>query len=178
MIWKLLAMVLLAGDPEGPAPDSLPAPLCQAIQDVALEWEIRDCREIFLDDPANPRGGLYLLRQRRAELHGAPPVHDVLRFPDRDFCRDVITFNRAYRHHLDAAGSTRLHRFQEYADAIRETDRLYECWDLMRDASSAYYYTVHRRQALKQLKTLIGPAAYYAAEMPPWVPVWRFQEAP
>jgi hypothetical protein len=33
-----------------------------------------------------------------------------------------------------------------------------------------------RRQALKQLRTLIGAEAYYTGQLPPHVPLWRFEE--
>ena len=46
----------------------------------------------------------------------------------------------------------------------------------MRDARCEYYYITVRRQALKRLRTMIGAEAYDAAELPPYVPLWRFLE--
>jgi hypothetical protein len=60
--------------------------------------------------------------------------------------------------------------------ALKETDSLYQVWDSVRDARCEYYYITVRRQALKRLQQMIGPDAYNAANLPPHVPLWRFQE--
>ena len=60
--------------------------------------------------------------------------------------------------------------------ALKETDWLYQIWDAVRDARCEYYYVTVRRQALKRLQTMLGSEAYSAADLPPYVPVWRFQE--
>jgi hypothetical protein len=59
---------------------------------------------------------------------------------------------------------------------LRETDDLYRVWDAIRDARCESFYITTRRMALKRLRDLIGPEAYYAGHLPPYVPTWRFQE--
>jgi hypothetical protein len=46
----------------------------------------------------------------------------------------------------------------------------------VRDARCEYYYVTVRRQALKRLKDMLGEDDYYAAKLPPHVPIWRFEE--
>ena len=61
--------------------------------------------------------------------------------------------------------------------ALQETDRLYQVWDKVRDARCPYYYVTVRRQALKQLRELVGEDSYYSGNLPPCVPLWHFREA-
>jgi hypothetical protein len=118
---------------------------------------------------------LKLLRRRYQELANAPPVSDCQRFPDRATISDLLTFNRAYRQHLDSRLSVELVRWWDLREAVQEADRLYQVWDTVRDARCDYYYVTVRRQALKRLRDTIGPEAYYGGQLPPHVPLWRFQ---
>jgi hypothetical protein len=100
-------------------------------------------------------------------------VFDALRFPHRELACELLTFNRAYHSHMsrriEAEGARR-----ELEDALTEADQLYRIWDLVRDASSDFYYVSVRRQALAALRDAIGPGDYYRGVLPPHVPVWRF----
>ncbi len=58
---------------------------------------------------------------------------------------------------------------------LDETKRLYRVWDAVRDSKCEFYYVTVRRQALRKLRDLVGPEAYEAGDLPPHVPVWRFQ---
>jgi hypothetical protein len=103
---------------------------------------------------------------------------DLIRFPDRAVVNELLSFNRAYRAYVETcqpsneAQSARLHA------AKTEVDHLHQVWSLVHDARSDYYYVALRRQALKKLRELIGDDAYYAGELPPHVPLWRFHEMP
>ncbi len=57
-----------------------------------------------------------------------------------------------------------------------ETDRLYKVWDAVRDARCEFYYVSVRRQALMRLKDMLGEDDYRSTNLPPNVPVWRFNE--
>lgn len=176
-----LAITLLTTPPgvieQQPTPDRWPA-LQQALHQTAIEWEILDPRETryVLARVEDFDADLNLLRRRYEELADAPRVADATRFPDRRTANDLIRFNRSYRKHLD----TRMLMEADRADLIRvvarETDRLYQVWDAVRDARCDFYYVTVRRQALKKLRDLTGPDAYAAAELPPYVPEWRFTE--
>jgi hypothetical protein len=118
---------------------------------------------------------LKLLRRRFHELQGAPLVNDGLRFPERSTISDMLAFNRSYKQNLDNRLAVEAVRWWELQEAVQETDRLYQVWDLVRDARCDYYYVTVRRQALKRLRDMIGQEAYYSGNLPPYVPLWRFQ---
>ena len=177
-----LAAVLLtapAGTPEAPPAAERWSAVQAALLHTAVEWEILDRRETryVLARFADYQDDLDMLRRRRTELAGAPKVRDALRFPSRDAVNEFIRFNREYRKALE----TRRVWESDRADAIRvvllETDRLYTVWDAVRNSRCEFHYVTLRRQALVKLREAIGPAAYAAGELPPYVPEWRFTAA-
>jgi len=174
----LLAVALLTAPVDGSeATPDVYASLSPTIQAVAIQWEILDPREVryVLTRSEDFASDLKLLRRRYQELASAPPVSDCQRFPDRATISDLLTFNRAYRQHLDSRLSVELVRWWDLREAVQEADRLYQVWDTVRDARCDYYYVTVRRQALKRLRDTIGPEAYYGGRLPPHVPLWRFQ---
>ena len=65
---------------------------------------------------------------------------------------------------------------EEINEAIQEAKLLYDVWDTARDINTEYYYVTVQRSAMKRLRELIGPQAYYAGVLPAHVPIWRFQK--
>jgi hypothetical protein len=176
-----LAAALLTTPPEvpDPPPDAQDWPAVQeAIQSLAVEWEILDQREVryVMARAEDWENDIALLRRRYQELKNAPKLGDSQRFPDRNVVRDLLAFNRAYRRHLDSRQSLEQDRCHGLRAALKETDYLYQVWDSVSDARCEYYYITVRRQALQRLRTMIGPDAYNSATLPPYVPLWRFQE--
>lgn len=176
----VLAAALLTSPPDTVEPpiDSADWPAIQeAVQSLAVEWEILDQREVryVLARHEDWDNDLNLLRRRYQELKDAPKLCDAHRFPDRNAVNEMLAFNRAYRRNLDSRQSLEQDRGQTLRTALKETDYLYQVWDAVRDARCEYYYITVRRQALKRLKQMIGPEAYDTAELPPYVPLWRFQ---
>lgn len=166
------------GTPEQPPTLADWPGLQAALHQKAIEMEILDPREKsfimarvedFTDD-------LEILRRRYADLADVPLVADSERFPDRRTVNELIRFNRAYRKQLanrQVWESDRAHLIRE---AVIETDRLYAVWDAIRDARCDFSYVPARRQALKKLRELLGSEAYRTADLPPYVPDWRFVE--
>lgn len=175
MLECLLALAMLCGDP----PESVD-PSCfvaaPALRVLAVEWELLDPREAHyvLTRPEDLAADVRMLRLRWQELADAPPLADVGRFPPRPVVSDMLAFNRAYRQHLENRQSVDLARWWDLREAIQETDRLYQVWDTVRDARCEYYYVTVRRQALERLRETLGPENYYAANLPPHVPVRFF----
>jgi hypothetical protein len=176
-----LAAALLTTPPEVPDPppvaEDWPA-IQEAIQSTAVEWEILDPREVRyvmarIEDWEND---IALLRRRYQELKDAPKLCDAQRFPDRNTVAELLAFNRAYRRYLDSRQPLEQDRGHSLRTALKETDYLYQVWDSVRDARCEYYYITVRRQALKRLRQMVGPEAYNTADLPPHVPLWRFQE--
>jgi hypothetical protein len=174
----LLAATLLTcpDDPTATGPEVY-ALVHAPLQTLAVEWEILDPREIryVLSRPEDFSSDLGLLRRRLQDLADAPPANDCERFPDRAAINDLLSFNRAYRQHIDVRQPGEPGRWLEIRNALQETDHLYQVWDTVRDARCEYYYVTVRRTALKRLRELVGEDAYYSGKLPPHVPVWRCQ---
>jgi hypothetical protein len=174
-----LAVVLLAAPPDTADPPEALQPFLTVrptAQSLAVDWEVLDPREVryVLARPEDLAGDLKLVRRRCHDLAGAPPLCDCARFPDRALVNDLLSFNRAYRQHLDTRQSLEPSSWWELRDALQEADHLYQVWDTLRDARCDYYYVTVRRQALKKLRDTIGFEAYANGTLPPHVPVWRF----
>lgn len=175
----MLAALLLMAPPENfpDSPDAdIHACLGPALQSLSFHFEILDSRETryVLSRPEDFSTDLRLLRKRYHELAEAPPLHDSLRFPDRTVIQEMLNFNRAYRHYLDAKKTMEPAFWEDLHAAVKETDQLHQVWDLIRDARCEYYYVTVRRHSLKKVLESIGPEAYYNGIYPPAVPIWRF----
>jgi hypothetical protein len=177
----VLAVALLTAAPGSPAPagiqDMFPV-LRGPLQALALRWEILDPREVryILARQEDFAADLNLLRRRHGELKNVPSVGDSQRFPERAAVNDLLAFNRAYRQHIDVRQPLELLNWWELRVALQETDHLYQVWDAVRDARCDYYYVTVRRLALKRLRDLVGEEAYYSSNLPPCVPLWRFEQ--
>lgn len=147
----------------------------KAIQKWALKNQILDPREnrYVLSHAADFKADWKLLIGRYRELKNAPYVQEADRWPERSLVNEMMTFNRAYR--SDIIGRLALDTIheEELRATLTEIDQLYRIWDAVRDARCDYYYITVRRQALENLRTLIGDQAYYSGTLPPYVPIWR-----
>lgn len=150
--------------------------LLTALQEQALELELVDAREVgqVFAYPATFAADLTLVRERFAQLKDAPAVRDGDRFPDREAVNELLAFNYGFRQHLENEKLMRPGRWEEVQLAMQEANRLHQVWELVRDARSDFYHVTVRRQALKQLREMLGDEAYYNGTLPPHVPVWRF----
>jgi hypothetical protein len=179
MLTYVLAAMLLVGDPDDVVKidPSLYYICADELRDLSVSLQIIDVQErrYTLVLPSDFHEDLAKLRKRNNELHDAPSAEDALRFPSREVVNKLLEFNREYRQHLVNVRDAFPYRYWEYVFVIEETERLYRIWDLVRDAGCEYYYITVRRQALKELRDLIGYDDYYRSKLPPWVPTWRFQ---
>jgi len=148
------------------------------VRELAIAWEILDPKEarFMLARPEEFWADLQMLRHRYVDLAQVPRVDDCLRFPDRAAATEMLEFNRTYRRFLDVRQQVEPARWCEFQDVLEETDHLYRIWDTVRDARCDGYYVYSRRQALKRLREMIGAEAYYSGRLPPYVPLWRFQQ--
>lgn len=174
----VMAITLLTAAADSPIAEDMNTQSVRAkLQQVAVYWELLDSREVryVFARSEDFESDVNLLRRRYAELKDAPPAHDCQRFPERSIVNDFLAFNRAYRQHIDAQMPINPSRVWLYRTVLQETDHLYQIWDTVRDARCEYYYVTVRRQALKRLREALGNEKYYCGELPPHVPLWRFQ---
>jgi hypothetical protein len=177
----LLAVVLLTSSPDKlEIPDSaaLHQLVAPALTTLALHWELLDPRETdYLKSAPDFVADVKLLQSRYAELHNAPPVAEVERFPGRDLVNDLLAFNRNYRDSVNARLGLDMVHIDELRTILEETDHLNRVYEAVRDARCDYYYVTYRRQALAQLRDLVGLEAFYNGQLPPHVPLSRIPEA-
>jgi hypothetical protein len=175
----LMAAALLTSAWEAPAEDDTAlthAALAPALRQLALEWQFMDRRECssLLVDPHTFAADLKQLQERCEELWTAPPVEEAARLPERDVISDLLDFNRVYQQALSARLEVDTVHGDEVQAALTETNQLYQIWDAVRAARDDRYYVTGRRQALLQLRALVGDRAFYTGQLPPHVPMWRF----
>ena len=174
-----LAVALLTAAPETTVPSDLVgqvAGVVPTMHAVAVSWEIYDPREArdYEGRPQDFPNHLKMLRERQRDLRDAPPLHDCQRFPDRKLINDLLAFNRTYHQHLVNRQKLEVAYLRELRAAAEETERLYQIWDLVRDARTELYYVPVRREAMKKLRDLVGSEVYYGGCLPPHVPTWNF----
>ena len=176
----VLAIALLSAAPDAPIPSIEPGdwPAVQAaVWGLAVEWELLDAREERLQQLEHFSADLTVLRQRYADLKGAPMLRDSNRFPERGAIGDVLSFNRTYRRNLEQRRAVDRDRADSIHDAACEADALYRVWDSVREARCEIYYVPVRRLALARLRESIGEGNFQAGLLPPPVPLWRFADA-
>ena len=152
-------------------------PLAEPLRVLALQWEVLDPRESghLLAPPRNSRTTCRTLQERFDDLRSAPPLNEALRFPGRDLVSDMMAFNRAYHENLSKRlEMDRIHA-EELRSALLETDQLHRVWNTVHEINCPYYYITYRRQALRQLRELIGEQAFYTGTLPPHVPICAFR---
>jgi hypothetical protein len=176
-----LAVALLSSPPDAlelADTTALHPMLAPALKAVAMEWELLDPREVeYLKNPQDFASDLKLLQGRFEEFHRAPKAAEVNRFPGRDLVGDMLAFNRGYRDSVNSRLDLDMVHADELRTILSETDLLYRVYDAVRDARCEYFYVTYRRQALAQLRDLIGEEAFYGGQLPPHVPLWRIPEA-
>jgi hypothetical protein len=179
---SLLAAALLTGAWDAPLPENPAAAhafVAPTLRDLAIRLEIMDRKEtdFILAHPEDFAEHVRLLQDRFLELRDAPPVGEATRFPSRDLVNDLLNFNRAFYQALTERMEVDTVHTEELEAARTETTMLYNVWDAVRDARCEFYHVNVRRQALLQLRRLIGDRAFYTGELPPYVPLWRFPTA-
>jgi hypothetical protein len=169
----VLALALLLAPADCESSFSAPEHAClwRTAQQTALSLELLDPRELpyVLSRPGDYEADLRLVRRRRADLRGAPPLADAWRFPPPEFASAHLAHNRAV-HRAFAARREAMGALPGYDEALAEAERLYQVWDAVRDCRSEWYYVIVRRQALARLYELLGADDYHKARLPPPAP--------
>ena len=106
-------------------------------------------------------------------LKNAPPLADHHWLPSQEIIKTAIAFNEQHRAWLEMRAAARPWCVGT-EHALEQTRRLGLAWTSARDAINEGGQWNERRVSLARLRELIGERAYYAGEMPPWVPVGWF----
>jgi len=173
-MWDVITALLVLSPVVPPVPQHAPQTLWRPLKSLALHLEIVGPHERWIDDY---RSELGYVRRHWRELAEAPPLSDCQFLPDAIIVKECRNFNRTFERMLEARSQTVLCRQEAFREMLCETHRLGDIWGLLETATSANQSWVCRRRALTQLRTKLGPEAYYSGSLPPSVPLWRFEAA-
>jgi len=68
----------------------------------------------------------------------------------------MMACNRTYHEGLSKRLEMDRVHAEELRTAIQETDQLHRIWNTVHEINCPYYYITYRRQALRQLRELVG----------------------
>ncbi len=172
----LLAAVLLLTAQPGqyeplPTEEAFPA-IRDGVHQIAVQWEILDTRETsyIFHSLSSFQSDLDLLRRRRLDFAGCPPVSECGKFPDRYVCNRIIEGNRLERCELLQRRDLERDRQELFESRIVELDSEYRILDACRDAWADMYYITVRRHALRRLRDTLGEENYQMGLLPGWAP--------
>jgi hypothetical protein len=142
---------------------------------LALDAQLVDAREplTHFTRPGDAAADLRSLQRRFQQYAFAPLVEESLRFPPRDAVLDFLLSNRAYRGELQVRMILEPAQAVHLDLAMHEAEELHHIWILVAEARWSFLYVPARRQALQQLRDLVGDRAFYSGHLPPYLPVWR-----
>jgi hypothetical protein len=175
------AVALIVAPMECPTPviDEKEWPTVQAaLWSVAIRWELMDPREVqFLLNRRDDFGiDLEIIRKRHRDLKGAPLIAEGEWLPSRELALQAKGFNYQFSENVQKRQQWETDRVDLYNAVLNETKHLYRVWDAVTDARCESFYITTRRNALRNLRNLIGPEAFAANKLPPYVPTWRYRE--
>jgi hypothetical protein len=159
---------------ELPVPRRVPDPCWRALKETAWALELTGPRCPWITDF---RSELRWVRLRWRESLTYPALADCERLPPHETIRQFLAINATYRQYAEIRRCLRRHEWDALTEAIQETDRLCYVWQTAREAMAEDQNWVCRRRALLRLRQLIGNDAYFNGDLPPCVPLWRFELA-
>jgi hypothetical protein len=173
-MWDVGILVLLLSPVAPPVPHQAPPPAWDALKRVALQLEVVGPHERWIDDF---RSEVDYCRRHFQELVYAPPLSDCERLPPLYLARECTCFSSGYQRYLELRRQVCLYREEELSEALHEAQELCIVWGLVETAASTSQSWASRRRALLELRDRLGPEAYYAGNLPPCVPLWRYEPA-
>lgn len=100
---------------------------------------------------------------------------DCRRFPPPDVGRVCRHFNWEYRQHCERCKAVSPHP-EEWAEAIRQAEWCYRCFDLLDDMKCPHRCLESRLEARDRLIEHIGTKNFFLGRLPPPVPLRYFVE--
>jgi len=169
---ELYTLLLILSPWPVPVSQRAPEPVWQSLKQIAFRSELVGPHERWITDF---RSELSYVRRHGRELLDSPPISDCTWLPPYAVAQDCRRFNLSYQRSLELRRQVLLHRQEEWTEALCEAQYLGEVWRRIETATCPSNSWVCRRRGLQQLREILGPEAYYSGQLPPCVPVWRFQ---
>jgi hypothetical protein len=171
-MWDVVTALLILSPIPPQVPHHVPAAMWQSLKRIAVRMEVVGPQERWIDDY---RSELNYVRRHTRELLEAPPLADAWSLPVSAVSREGRCFNLNYQRNLELRRNLALHRQEELDEALQEAKHLASIWALVDTATCPSQSWVCRRVALMRLREMLGPEAYYAGDIPPFAPLWRFE---
>lgn len=113
-------------------------------------------------------------------LDPRPPLSDLARFPSIDVVEYELKCNRLYHDYILSRRAVEHRHWWVMHEVVVETNQLHTAWDTLWRAQLHGHSHIGRgnkqRDGLARLRELLGPERYYAGEMPPAIPIHRFNQ--
>jgi hypothetical protein len=171
----LLALVLLNSPVDMPISEEVFRMILPHLRQIAIDQEILGPQENCLVNHRNYQDDIRLIRARVGMLKDCPSIADSYRYPPKEIIWEMKIANSKYQRFVEHRLATNPQEWWELDQILQETRLIHRLWDLAYNARSESLAMSYRREALREIRNLIGPEAYYEGYLPPCVPVWRLQ---
>lgn len=144
-------------------------------RDIATDFEseIGISQNIFVK-PDEFLIDINIVRARLQECRDCPRIEMLCRFDRGEIFRG-LSVNRVYQEQLRRRMEFEHDRRDVLHEALIETRQIYAVYDRLDDAFRAPT-TVYARQALRDVRRMIGQEAFERGELPFCLPRWQFVE--
>ncbi len=126
---------------------------------LLIQYEIIDERETDYVDTV-------CIMERIEELHNAPHIACLIRFPPRSWCQDRRAEYQRLSNWCQARADIQVHHRDLFLDAKSEADRAVQILTDLIDAQYDGYYIHVRRYYLRNVRDAIGLEAFNRGEVP------------
>ncbi len=154
--------------------NNLNAVLVQACHDAEL-IDKREEDSLITPYPEQLDQQIEIMRTRWQELAWQPRVSDADRFPEEQWLRDQMAFNREMYNLYEKQASFYSEHYQKehfwYTEALSAIEGRYNLYSAVATVACPHYYVTTKRKWLMELKELMGTDAYMAGRLPSIVPL-------
>ena len=172
-MWYLYVSALILCPVEPDVSSQQSPEIWEALKEISVSLELVGPHENWASDF---RSELRYVRHYWRTLQDAPRLADCNVLPAAWMVQDLCRVNEQYQCHLQNQQIIYPHRADDLGEVLREARQLYQVWDAVRRATGPTQAWAYRRRMLRQLRDMLGEDDYYAARLPPSVPLWRFKE--
>ncbi|MBY0522313.1 MAG: hypothetical protein K2R98_02895 [Gemmataceae bacterium] len=172
MEWYFYVFALILWPTDPPVASQARPEVWQALKEISVGLELVGPHENWASDF---RSELRYVRHYWRTLQDAPRLADCNTLPSSAAVAELCRLNEQYQCHVQTQQAILIHRADDLAEVLREARQLYQVWDAVRRATGPNQAWAYRRRMLRNVREMVGEQAYYSGQLPPAVPVWRFQ---
>lgn len=172
-MWKVLVYVLIFWPTEPTVPQELPPEAWAALKQAAQELEVVGPHESWNGNFAQE---LFYVRNHVLELADTPHLGDCLLLPTYQQAAESCGMNKRFQETLEMEQVIYPCRADRLERVLSETRQLYCLWSSVQQATCPNESWPNRRLALRAIREIASPEAYYRGQLPPPVPLWCLKQ--